>query len=153
MQIQSLISPGRTLCGIEGVSKKRALEILASTIASDIPTIDGDDLFRRLIARERLGSTGIGHGIAIPHCRVSDCDTTVGALITLKEPVDFDAVDSEPVDVLVAMLVPEESNEEHLQTLAALANALNDEQRRRALREADSDEQLYRTAIEQLSDH
>ena len=79
MQIQSLISPKRTLCGVEGGSKKRALELLANTIAQDIPDIDADELFRRLIGRERLGSTGIGHGIAIPHCRVEHCTGTVGA--------------------------------------------------------------------------
>ena len=96
MQIQSLLTQGRTLCDIEGVSKKRVLEILANTIAQDIPAIDADDLFRRLIARERLGSTGIGHGIAIPHCRVENYDGVIGALITLNQPIDFDSIDSEP---------------------------------------------------------
>lgn len=149
MDIQSIISPSRTLCGIEGVSKKRALEILATTIAEDVPTIDADDLFRRLIARERLGSTGIGHGIAIPHCRVSNCDGTLGALITLKEPIEFDAIDSEPVDVLFAMLVPEHAQDEHLQTLASLASMLNDAHYRESLRQADSDQKLYQVAVEE----
>jgi PTS system nitrogen regulatory IIA component len=147
MQIQNLITPGRTLCGIEGVSKKRALEILANTIAQDIPAIDADELFRRLIARERLGSTGIGYGIAIPHCRIDNCSGTVGALITLKQPIDFDAIDSEPVDVLFAMLVPEDAHSEHLQTLAALAGALNDADFRARLRAAESDIALYEAAV------
>lgn len=151
MQIDTMITPARTLCGIEGVSKKRALEILASTIAGDVPAIDADDLFRRLIARERLGSTGIGHGIAIPHCRISNCTDTLGALITLKDPVDFDAIDQEPVDVLFAMLVPEEAHDQHLQTLATLANALNDAEFRQQLRSADSDEQLYQSAVDRLT--
>ncbi|WP_341937786.1 PTS IIA-like nitrogen regulatory protein PtsN [Marinimicrobium sp. C2-29] len=148
MDIQSIISPSRTLCGIEGVSKKRALEILATTIAEDVPAIDADDLFRRLIARERLGSTGIGHGIAIPHCRVSNCDGTLGALITLKEPIEFDAIDSEPVDVLFAMLVPEHAQDEHLQTLASLASMLNDANYRDSLRQAQSDRDLYQVAVD-----
>lgn len=149
MQINEIITPGRTLCGIEGVSKKRALELLASTIAEDVPTIDADDLFRRLIARERLGSTGIGHGIAIPHCRVENCSGTIGALITLKDPIDFDAIDGEPVSILFAMLVPEQAMDEHLQTLASLAGALNDADFRQRLREADSDDALFRTAVSQ----
>jgi PTS system nitrogen regulatory IIA component len=149
MQIKEIITPDRTLCGIEGVSKKRALELLASTIAEDIPAIDADDLFRRLIARERLGSTGIGHGIAIPHCRVENCTGTIGALITLKDPIDFDAIDGEPVNILFAMLVPERALDEHLQTLAALAGALNDAGFRQKLREADSDAALYQAAISQ----
>lgn len=147
MDIKSIITPSRTLCGIEGVSKKRALEILANTIAEDCPEIDADDLFRRLIGRERLGSTGIGHGIAIPHCRVSNCEGTIGALITLKEPIDFDAIDSEPVDVLFAMLVPENAHGEHLQTLASLASMLNDADFRARLRETDSNEALYQVAV------
>lgn len=147
MQIKTMISPGRTLCGVEGGSKKRALELLANTIAEDVPAIDANDLFRRLIARERLGSTGIGHGIAIPHCRVENCAGTVGALITLTEPVDFDAIDSQPVDILFAMLVPEDAHDEHLQNLAALAGALNNADYRQRLREAKSDEALYQAAI------
>lgn len=147
MDIQSIITPGRTLCGIEGISKKRALEILANTIAEDVPDIDPDDLFRRLIARERLGSTGIGQGIAIPHCRIDNCNGTLGALITLKESIDFDAIDSEPVDVLFAMLVPEQAGDEHLHTLAALAGALNEADYRLSLREAKTDRELYEAAI------
>lgn len=147
MDIQSIITPGRTLCGIEGISKKRALEILANTIAEDVPDIDADDLFRRLIARERLGSTGIGQGIAIPHCRIDTSDGTLGALITLKEPIDFDAIDSEPVDVLFAMLVPEQAGDEHLRTLASLASSLNEADYRKRLREAKTDQELYEAAI------
>ncbi|MGD8174624.1 PTS IIA-like nitrogen regulatory protein PtsN [Marinimicrobium sp. ARAG 43.8] len=151
MDIKTILSPSRTLCGIEGVSKKRALEILANTIAEDVPAIDADDLFRRLVARERLGSTGIGHGIAIPHCRVSHCDRTIGALITLKEPINFDAIDSEPVDVLFAMLVPENAHGEHLQTLASLASLLNEADFRTRLREADGNEALYQAATNEVA--
>lgn len=147
MKLDTIITPGRTLCGIEGVSKKRALEILASTIAEDRPSIDADELFRRLIARERLGSTGIGHGVAIPHCRVSHCDGTVGALITLKDPIDFDAIDSQPVDILFAMLVPEDAHSEHLQTLASLASMLNEANFREQLRAAESNRALYDIAV------
>ena len=150
MHIESLISSSRTLCGIEGGSKKRALELLANTIAQDIPAIDADELFRRLIGRERLGSTGIGHGVAIPHCRVENCTGTVGALITLAEPIDFDAIDSQPVDILFAMLVPEDAHDEHLQTLATLAGALNNPEYRQRLRRAQSDEALYQAAIAAL---
>ncbi|QEY16266.1 PTS IIA-like nitrogen-regulatory protein PtsN [Cellvibrio sp. KY-GH-1] len=150
MQIESLISASRTLCGVEGGSKKRALELLANAIAQDIPAIDADELFRRLIGRERLGSTGIGHGVAIPHCRVENCTGTVGALITLAEPIDFDAIDSQPVDILFAMLVPEDAHDEHLQTLATLAGALNNPEYRQRLRKAESDQALYQAAIAAL---
>ncbi|HEY7886559.1 MAG TPA: PTS IIA-like nitrogen regulatory protein PtsN [Cellvibrionaceae bacterium] len=147
MQISQILAPERTLCRIEGVSKKRVLEILANTIAEHVGDIDADELFRRLIARERLGSTGIGHGIAIPHSRVPGCTGTLCALITLKDPIEFDAMDGDPVDVLFAILVPDEANDEHLKTLANLAGALNEASFRDALRSADSADELYRTAI------
>jgi nitrogen PTS system EIIA component len=146
MQIKELISLNRTLCKVDGGSKKRALELLANTIAQDIPEIDADDLFRRFIGRERLGSTGIGHGIAIPHCRVPHCSKTLGALITLTDAIDFDAIDSQPVDILFAMLVPEDAHEDHLQTLAALAGKLNDAQYRQSLRSTKNKEALYSAA-------
>lgn len=146
MQIQSLLNLNRTVCRVDASSKKRALEILAQTIAHDIPGMNADDLLRRFIARERLGSTGVGHGIAIPHCRTESCQTAVGALITLTEPVDFDAIDSEPVDILFAMLVPEEAHDEHLRNLAALASALNNDKLRLNLRAATDNQTLYHAA-------
>lgn len=147
MQIQSLLTPDRTLSGVQAESKKQALEILAGIIANDIATIDADDLLRRFMARERLGSTGIGHGIAIPHCRTNQCPGAVGALITLAQPVNFDAIDSQPVDILFAMLVPEDAHKEHLETLAALASVLNNKQFRHDLHAAGSAEELYQASI------
>lgn len=148
MQIESLLTPHRTRCGLEGGSKKRALELLASTVAQDIPTIDADDLFRRLVNRERLGSTGLGKGIAIPHCRIDNCTGPIGAMITLESPVDFDAIDGEPVDVLFALLVPEDAHDDHLKALATLAGAFNDNNFRQRLRQANSDETLFQTIIQ-----
>jgi PTS system nitrogen regulatory IIA component len=148
MQIESLLTPKRTINGVEAGNKQRALELLAQTIAQDIPNIDADDLLRRFQARERLGSTGIGHGIAIPHCRINLSATgAVGALITLKRPIEFDAVDGEPVDILFAMLVPEEAHEEHLKNLAALAGALTRGEFRESLREAKTPAALYDAAV------
>ncbi len=144
--LDTIISPSRTLCGVEGVSKKRVLQHLATLIANDIPTLDADELFRRLIARERLGSTGLGHGIAIPHCRIDNCTGTIGTLLKLAEPIDFDAVDNEPVDLVFALIVPEESHEDHLQTLAALAERFTNPKVVRQLREAQSPEALYEAA-------
>jgi PTS system nitrogen regulatory IIA component len=147
MTIPELITPDRTLCGIEGVSKKRTLEILANAIARDIPSINADEVFRRLVARERLGSTAIGFGIALPHCRMEYGSQATGALITLKQPIEFDAIDGQKVDILFAMLVPENANAEHLDTLSSLARSLNDAGFRESLRQADSDQALFQAAI------
>lgn len=150
MNIKSLLTPSRVLCRIEAGTKRQALEILANIITKDIPAIDAETLFRRFMARERLGSTGIGYGIAIPHCSIEECSDAIGALITLTEPLDFDAIDSQPVDILFAMLVPEAAHAEHLQNLAALANAMNNEKFRQNLREADNDAVLYLAATETI---
>lgn len=149
MKISQILTPEQTLCKIEGVSKKRALEILANNISEQIPEINADELLRCFIARERLGSTGVGHGIAIPHCRLAECTGILGALITLKEPVDFDAIDNEPVDIIFAILVPAEANDEHLQTLSFLAQALNKDAFRAQLRSAHDAQSLFDIATQQ----
>lgn len=148
MHIETILTPRRTRCGLEAGSKKRALELLASTIAEDIPTIDADDLFRRLVNRERLGSTGLGKGIAIPHCRIDNCTGPIGAMITLATPVDFDAIDSEPVSVLFALLVPEDAHDDHLQILATLAGAFSDSDFRQRLAQVEDSDDLFNTIIQ-----
>lgn len=143
MDLKNLLSPSRTRCRIHGGSKKRILEEAARLIAGDYPALNSDELFRQLIARERLGSTGIGNGIAIPHCRVENCATAVGCLITLEEGVDFEAVDDAPVDIIFTLLVPDEAQEEHLKILASLAEAFGRTDNLRMLRQAESDQDLY----------
>ncbi|MGQ9426178.1 PTS sugar transporter subunit IIA [Gilvimarinus sp. F26214L] len=143
MELSTLISPSRCRNRIQGGSKKRVLELAARLIAADYPALDADELFRQLIARERLGSTGIGNGIAIPHCRVENCANAVGGIITLEEAVDFEAVDDAPVDIVFVLLVPNEAQEQHLQILAALAQAFGQSENLQQLRAAESDQALY----------
>ncbi|MEX1032017.1 MAG: PTS sugar transporter subunit IIA [Cellvibrionaceae bacterium] len=151
MDINTLLSPSRTLHRIRGGSKKRILEEAARIIANDYPALDADELFRQLIGRERLGSTGIGNGIAIPHCRMENCPASVGALFTLEESVDFEAVDEAPVDIIFTLLVPNEAQDEHLQILATLAGVFGDTDNLQRLRDADNDQGLYDRAVELFS--
>lgn len=144
--IESILTDERTLCHATCNSKKRAFEVLAELIANGTEDLRAEDLFEQLVARERLGSTGIGAGIAIPHCRCKGLQSTVGALMTLANPVQFDAVDSQPVDLVFAMLVPENAEAQHLQTLAALAEALQQQAFVDALRQAETREELYQVA-------
>jgi PTS system nitrogen regulatory IIA component len=151
MDLSTLLSPSRTRSRIQAGSKKRVLEQAAKLIAADYPAVNPDELFRQLIARERLGSTGIGHGIAIPHCRVENYATAVGALLTLEEAVDFEAVDDAPVDVIFTLLVPNEAQEEHLQILASLAQVFGQAENLQKLREAQDDRELFDRAVELFS--
>ncbi|HFD81428.1 MAG TPA: PTS IIA-like nitrogen-regulatory protein PtsN [Gammaproteobacteria bacterium] len=126
MQISELLLPERIACQRQGSSKKRALEELARLLAGALPDFNDGEIFESLISRERLGSTGLGRGVALPHGRLKGLKAPVAALLTLQQGVDFDAIDGQPVDLLFALLVPDESTDEHLQILARLAEMFSD---------------------------
>ncbi|MDP4652522.1 MAG: PTS sugar transporter subunit IIA, partial [Haliea sp.] len=88
--LSELLTPERTVCRASGSSKKRLFETLAKVVSDDNPSLAEADIFAQLIARERLGSTGLGAGIAIPHCRIARCSEPIGCLVRLEEPIDFD---------------------------------------------------------------
>jgi len=138
----SLLHPDRVRCQESARSKKRALEHVASLLAEAVPGMSGTDIFEALNGRERLGSTGLGHGMALPHGRVGGLEQPIAACLTLEQPVDFDAPDRQRVDVLYALLVPRECSREHLQILAALAEMFNDPDLRNDLREQTSPQAL-----------
>jgi PTS system nitrogen regulatory IIA component len=148
IKLQSILTPARTLCRAPAGDKQQVLEHSARFIGAGFPALDAAMLFNKLMARERLGSTGLGNGIAIPHCRLAHVDAVVGALITLQQPIEFNAVDDKPVDVLFVLLAPEQATQEHLNALAALAELFNESAFCEQLRVAQSAEQLYRAAVE-----
>lgn len=143
MDITELLTPDCTKCAVAGASKKKILEIVSQLAAPRLSGTTKGDIFDSLVNRERLGSTGIGLGIAIPHGRLPTQSSPVAVLITLSEPVDFDAIDNQPVDIIFALLVPENQHEEHLQTLASIAKRMSDKQCTRGLRDAASDDELF----------
>lgn len=141
MQISELLTSARIACRQDSSSKKRSLEILSQLLAEALPAFSDGELFDSLISRERLGSTGLGHGVALPHGRISGLEAPIAAFMTLDAGVDFDAVDNAPVDLLFALLVPEESTDEHLQILAHLAAMFSDSDFCTSLRECVSAQQ------------
>lgn len=144
MQLADLLTRDRIQCGVTVASKKRALEQVSQLMATDQTKLDQTDIFDNLISRERLGSTGLGRGVAIPHARVKNTTRTTGAFIKLKEGIDYDAADRQPVDILFALLVPEESNEEHLQILSQLAQMFSDTQLVEKLRQTNDSDALLK---------
>ncbi len=145
MFVHELLTPSSTLCGLEGGSKKRILEKAAEIISEQNPDMESSCIFNGLHGREKLGSTGIGDGIAIPHCRLQSCAQPKGYLIKLTNPIDFDAIDRQPVDLLFVLIVPEDATSEHLQTLASIAELFSQSTTRDALRAADTQQNLYDT--------
>ncbi len=119
---EDFINPERISCGNSATSKKRVLQSLGELLAQSTPELSANETFDKLLERERLGSTGLGHGIALPHARVSGIDKAYGAFIQLETSVDFDAIDNQPVDLIFGLLVPESATKEHLQLLAQLAS-------------------------------
>lgn len=150
MELAEIISPQRVFEDVPGGSKKKVLETAAGLIAQQCPELDPNELFDSLISREKLGSTGLGKGIAIPHCRAKHCNKAIGAFIKLESGVDFDSVDHEPVDMLFVLLVPQDAHEEHLNILSKVAGLFNDESRRNSLRDAHSSDALYDALVTPL---
>lgn len=108
-------------------SKKKALEELSNLLAGGAANLGSHEVFNSLVGREKLGSTGLGHGVAIPHGRVSGIERSVGAFMRLKSPVDYDAHDGNPVDLIFGLLVPQSATEAHLKHLAAVAEMFSDD--------------------------
>jgi len=148
MDIQHLLHPSRCRAQLDCTSKKRSLEIAATLIANDYPALSADSVFRQLLGRERLGSTGLGQQIAIPHCRVENCTAAIGTLMTLKDKIDFESLDGEPVDVLFVLVVPEEASDAHVHMLADIVKVFNNPNKVERLRQIDNDEDLYHCAMD-----
>jgi PTS system nitrogen regulatory IIA component len=147
MQVLSkLLTPERTVCHALGVSKKRLFETIAKVVCDDLPALHYDTVLDHLIAREKLGSTGLGQGIAIPHCRVDSCAQPLGTLLTLKEPIPFDAPDDKPVDLLFVLLVPAEAHQQHLDILADIASLFSQADFCQRLLDAKDSRSLYNLA-------
>jgi nitrogen PTS system EIIA component len=146
MQIADLLREDRVRLDAGITSKKRALERLSELLAGEDAGPSAGLVFDALSARERLGSTGLGHGVAIPHGRMAEIDAPRTALLRLEQGVDFEAIDHEPVDILIALVVPEKSTSEHLELLAQLARALSQPDNIAALRRSVDDPSLYLAA-------
>ncbi|MEC8374124.1 MAG: PTS IIA-like nitrogen regulatory protein PtsN [Pseudomonadota bacterium] len=144
MDIQAIVSLDRTECAVQCNSKKRILEIIADIAAKNNENIDGATVLNSLMSRERMGSTGIGNGIALPHGRLAGLDRVIAIVVTSTPAIDFDAIDEKPVDIFFALLVPEEQTEGHLQTLATVAGKLNNKDTVKAIRRATTSDDIIK---------
>ena len=148
IDLLELLTPTQISCQSKAHSRKRALQTLAELIADD--DLGADEIFDGLMARERLGSTGLGDGIAIPHCRMS-CNKMRVAFITLAEPIDYEASDGLYVDLLFALLVPEDETTAHLEALAVLSSLFVNSDTRDKLRAVQDDQVLFDELRAQIS--
>lgn len=144
MIIQRILTPERTHCGVPGVSKKKTLQLIAEHFSNEVPAINSSELFEALITRERLGTTGLGQGVALPHCRFKTCPEPTGVFMRLEEPIDFDSVDRAPVDLVFALIVPDGDNQEHLEILKSLAERFHNPDILKQFREAPGAAGMFR---------
>lgn len=144
--ITSVLAPDCTRARVPLVSKKKVLEYACELLATRHVGVEPVELFDGLLERERLGSTALGHGVGLPHCRLDTCRASVAALLQLAQPIDFDAPEHGPVDLVLVLVVPVGAEQEHLKLLAHLVEALDVPQYRQALRAARVDSQLYEAA-------
>lgn len=146
MKLSEILQSRHTINNVQADSKKAALEFISKLIAKDLLDTEYEQVFDCLIAREKIGNTGIGHGVAIPHGRIENISQPMGILVHLQKPIDFNAIDNDPVDLFFAVLIPEQSAEQHLKILAALAEKFRHKEFREKLRQAKDDKELYQLA-------
>ncbi|NOQ91007.1 MAG: PTS sugar transporter subunit IIA [Gammaproteobacteria bacterium] len=165
MNLDTLISSNAVIINNDIKSKKRALELLAGILAEshaesttsldqkasneDQPAEDFDalEIFQLLTEREKLGSTSMGHGVALPHTRTDLTDHAVGAFLKLDKGIDFDGPDNQATDLIFALMVPEHYTDEHLKILAYLAALFSDEDFCKAIRDTSSKQDIYNNLI------
>ncbi|MBL8661053.1 MAG: PTS IIA-like nitrogen regulatory protein PtsN [Rhodospirillales bacterium] len=147
MDISDLIKPDHVIARLRATSKKQALQDLAKR-AAEITGQPERALFSTLMKRERLGTTGVGNGIAIPHGKLSTLDQLYGLFARLDQPIDFDAIDDRPVDLIFLLLAPESSGADHLKALARVSRLLRDKPTCEKLRGTDDAEALYALLVD-----
>jgi PTS system nitrogen regulatory IIA component len=145
--VAKLLAPSNVLVGLAVSSKKRLFEQLGY-LFEEHQGVPKGTVFESLFARERLGSTGLGQGVAIPHGRIKGLKEAVGALVRLAQPVPFDAPDGQPVSLVFALLVPEQATERHLEILSELAQLFSDRRLREAMAAAADGAELQRLISE-----
>ncbi|MGD8345775.1 MAG: PTS IIA-like nitrogen regulatory protein PtsN [Lysobacterales bacterium] len=144
MLIHDLLTPDRVSFDVHAGSKKRLLELISVKLAENSDELNQRDVFDSLITRERLGSTGLGNGVAIPHGRISGISQVEAAFFRLSKPMPFEAADGKPVDLIFALAVPEDCGEDHLKLLAHIAELFGEPGLLEAVRSAETPAELLK---------
>jgi PTS system nitrogen regulatory IIA component len=142
MEVSDLVSAEGVIADLKVTSKKQALQELAQR-AANMTGLPERAIFDTLLERERLGTTGVGVGIAIPHGKLPDIDRLFGLFARLKQPIDFDAIDDQPVDLIFLLLAPESAGADHLKALARVSRLLRDKTFCEKVRGSDSPDAIY----------
>ncbi len=152
MEMTSLIDPGSVVANLRVTSKKQALQELAKR-AAELTAQPERAIFDVLIERERLGTTGVGNGIAIPHGKLPGLDRLYVLFARLETPIEFDAIDERPIDLICVLLAPETAGADHLKALARVSRLLQNRAICEKLRDTDSVEAIHAVLTESMTSH
>ena len=152
MEIAEMISPSSVIANLRVTSKKQALQELAKK-AAEVTGQPERSIFEVLIERERLGTTGVGNGIAIPHGKLPGLDRLYGLFARLETPIEFDAIDEQPVDLICLLLAPETAGADHLKALARISRLLRDGTICKKLRGSETPDAIYALLTESTTSH
>jgi len=147
MEITDILQPEGVICGLKASGKKQVLQELARQ-ATAVTGISEKRIFETLLERERLGTTGVGNGIAVPHGKLSEAGQLHGVFARLEKTVDFNAIDEQPVDLVFMLLAPQAASADHLKALARVSRVLRDASTCEKLRGAKTADGLYLLLIE-----
>lgn len=142
MELADLLAPGAVVAGVKATSKKQLLGSLAAQ-AGKLLGMDERRILEAILERERLGSTGLGGGVAIPHAKLANLKSVMGVFMQLETPLDFDSLDGKPVDLVFLLLAPEDAGAEHLKALARVSRLFRDQAALAKLRGSSSSDALY----------
>ena len=148
MLISDLLGPELIRCDVHAGSKKRLLEMISEQLATSSDEFTQREIFESLNARERLGSTGLGHGVAIPHGKLPKLGRLFGLFARLERPIDFEALDGQPVDLIFLLLAPEAAGADHLKALARVARLFREPGMAGKLRASTDKSALYSVLTE-----
>ena len=152
MGLHSLLQPDNVIVNLHARCKREALAQLAKHVSAK-KGLSAEAIETALMTREKLGSTGVGHGVAIPHGKIDGLDEIVGVLARLDHAVDFDAIDDAKVDIIFLLLAPAEATAAHLKALAKVSRVLHDQAIRDALRGAETAEAMYAILADAAQSH
>jgi PTS system nitrogen regulatory IIA component len=152
LDLSSIIRPEGVIAGLKTATKKQALQELAAR-AAEITGVHERTIFDILLERERLGTTGVGQGIAIPHGKLAEIDRLFGLFARLDQPIDFESIDEQPVDLIFLLLAPQGAGADHLKALAKVSRLLRDRETCEKLRHGDSVEAIYSLLTEPSQPH
>jgi PTS system nitrogen regulatory IIA component len=152
LEITDLITPDRILPALKARSKKQALQELAAK-AAQMTGVGERQIFEVLLERERLGTTGIGSGVAIPHGKLREIDRIYAIFARLERPIDFEAIDDQPVDMVFLLLAPENASADHLKALARISRLLRDRSLCEKLRNARNRDAIYAVLTSEPASH